>query len=124
MTSEADRIVAEVEKAGHSYLSFDDIEGQHPGSRRTVNFLRDEDRLKIIGNQFVMTETVWNEIIGFIEEKLEAQGRTTVAEFRDRFGSSRKFALPVLEYLDRLGITRREGDYRIKGASFNERHLL
>jgi len=71
-----------------------------------------------------MNGSVWKEIIEFMGDKLEREGRVTVAEFRDRFGSSRKFALPVLEYLDRLGITRRDGDYRVKGARFNERHLL
>jgi selenocysteine-specific elongation factor len=124
MKSEADRIVVNVEQAGHNYLSYDEIESRFPGSRRTVNFLRDEDRLRIIGNQFVMTGSVWNEIIIFVEEKLGGQGQLTVAEFRDRFGSSRKYALPVLEHLDRIGVTRREGDFRIKGAAYNERHIL
>ncbi len=124
MKDEAERIMAEVEKAGHSYLSYDDIESRFAGSRRTVIFLRDEGRLNTIGNQFVMTGALWKEITAFIEEKLETHGKLTVAEFRDRFGSSRKYALPVLENLDRLGMTRRDGDFRIKGARYDERHLL
>jgi selenocysteine-specific elongation factor len=124
MKQEADRIMAEIDRAGHNYLSFEEIESRYPGSRRTVNFLRDEGRLSSIGNQFVMNGSVWKEILEFMGDKLERDGRVTVAEFRDSFGSSRKFALPVLEYLDRIGITRRDGDYRIKGARFDERHIL
>ena len=37
----------------------------------------------------------------------------TVADFRDRFGISRKYAVPLLEWLDRAGITRRDGDVRV-----------
>jgi selenocysteine-specific elongation factor len=42
-------------------------------------------------------------------------GRTTVdvAAFKERYGVSRKFAIPLLEYLDRERITRRTGDVRL-----------
>lgn len=42
-------------------------------------------------------------------------GRATVdvAAFKERYGVSRKFAIPLLEYLDRERITRRTGDVRL-----------
>jgi selenocysteine-specific elongation factor len=39
--------------------------------------------------------------------------RIDVATFKDRFGVTRKFAIPLLEYLDRERLTRRVGDARI-----------
>jgi selenocysteine-specific elongation factor len=39
----------------------------------------------------------------------------TVAQFRDRTGASRKFALPRVAELDARGITRRRDDVRIAG---------
>jgi selenocysteine-specific elongation factor len=48
-------------------------------------------------------------------EYLQKEGKVTVAEFRDRNSTSRKFALAFLEDLDAKGITRREGDYRVLG---------
>lgn len=36
----------------------------------------------------------------------------TVSAFREALGTSRKYAVPLLEYLDRTGVTRREGDLR------------
>jgi selenocysteine-specific elongation factor len=36
-----------------------------------------------------------------------------VAAFKDRFGVTRKYAIPLLEWLDRERITRRVGDSRI-----------
>ena len=43
----------------------------------------------------------------------EGQAATIdVAAFKDRFGITRKFAIPLLEYLDRERVTRRVGDTR------------
>jgi selenocysteine-specific elongation factor len=36
----------------------------------------------------------------------------TVSEFRDRFDISRKYAVPLLEWLDARGVTERDGDVR------------
>jgi selenocysteine-specific elongation factor len=41
------------------------------------------------------------------------QTRFTVAQFKDWTGVSRKYAIPLLEYLDRERVTRREGDERL-----------
>jgi len=45
------------------------------------------------------------------ERALKGTGMT-VADIRDLLGTTRKFAVPLCEYLDRIGITRREGDLR------------
>jgi selenocysteine-specific elongation factor len=39
--------------------------------------------------------------------------RIDVATFKERFGVTRKFAIPLLEYLDRERLTRRVGDSRV-----------
>ena len=39
--------------------------------------------------------------------------RLSVPAFKERTGVSRKYAIPLLEYLDRQKITRREGDVRV-----------
>jgi selenocysteine-specific elongation factor len=39
--------------------------------------------------------------------------RFSVPEFKDRFGLSRKWAIPLLEHLDSTGVTRRMGDERM-----------
>jgi selenocysteine-specific elongation factor len=47
---------------------------------------------------------------------IESQGSITLAQFRDHFGSSRKYAQAVLEYFDQQRITRRVGDVRVRGT--------
>ncbi len=39
----------------------------------------------------------------------------TVAELRDAWGTTRKYAIPVATHLDATGVTRRRGDLRIAG---------
>ena len=45
----------------------------------------------------------------------ENEAGFTVAQFRDRTGASRKFALPLVAELDARGVTRRRDDLRIAG---------
>jgi len=53
-----------------------------------------------------------------LRKHLQEEGEITVAGFRDLTGSSRKYALPLLEKFDDLKITRRRGDQRIPGPQF------
>ncbi len=47
-----------------------------------------------------------------IRTYLQTHGQATVAEIRDLLGTSRKYVLALLEHLDAIGFTRRDGDYR------------
>jgi selenocysteine-specific elongation factor len=44
---------------------------------------------------------------------LKTNARVDVPAFKERYGISRKYAIPLLEYLDRERITRRVGDGRV-----------
>lgn len=43
----------------------------------------------------------------------QGQARVDVAGFKERYGISRKYAIPLLEYLDRERVTKRVGDARV-----------
>jgi len=45
--------------------------------------------------------------------RARAERQVDVATFKDLAGVSRKYAIPLLEYLDRERVTRREGDRRV-----------
>jgi selenocysteine-specific elongation factor len=42
----------------------------------------------------------------------DAPDGMTVSALREALGTSRKYAVPLAEHMDRAGITRREGDLR------------
>ena len=49
-----------------------------------------------------------------VTAKLRETGKgLTVAEIRDLLGTTRKYAVPLCEYLDKIGVTRRDGDLRV-----------
>jgi selenocysteine-specific elongation factor len=47
-----------------------------------------------------------------VAERLVSGAGATVAEIRDLLGTTRKYAVPFCEYLDRVGVTRRDNDLR------------
>jgi selenocysteine-specific elongation factor len=47
------------------------------------------------------------------KQHIQQNGSITVAQVRDLFDTSRKYALAFLEYLDAKGVTRRVGDERV-----------
>jgi selenocysteine-specific elongation factor len=48
-----------------------------------------------------------------VAQRKKQNHRINVATFKELTGLSRKYAIPLLEYLDRERVTRREGDERI-----------
>jgi selenocysteine-specific elongation factor len=49
--------------------------------------------------------------------RLTSGAGATVAEIRDLLGTTRKYAVPFCEYLDRVGVTKRDGDLRMLGQA-------
>jgi selenocysteine-specific elongation factor len=47
-----------------------------------------------------------------VETHCRTHGSVTAAQFRDLIGASRKFAIAVLDWCDRTGVTLRVGDLR------------
>ena len=52
-----------------------------------------------------------------VRAQIESSGPTTVAEIRDLLQTSRKYAVPLCEWLDATGATRRQGDIRTLGPT-------
>ena len=48
---------------------------------------------------------------------LQEHGEATMSQLRDAWGISRKFSVPLCEYLDSVGVTIRKGDVRIAGPN-------
>ena len=53
-----------------------------------------------------------SEVRARVEGALRREGTLTMARFRDLIGTSRKYAVPLLEWFDAAGITMRSGDLR------------
>ncbi len=75
--------------------------------RRLLQKLARQGKLyQVVRDLFYLPETVaW--LATVVHELENAEGETRAAEFRDRTGLSRKRAIQVLEFFDRVGFTRR-----------------
>ena len=61
----------------------------------------------------VLHADVLKEAIQKVENHFKENEQMGLAEFRDMSGSSRKYSMAILEYMDKIGITRRLENYRV-----------
>ncbi len=66
-----------------------------------------------VSAEVVFRKVDYDSMVTRIRAVLADRGEITLAEVRDLFHTSRKFAQALLEHLDAVGITRRSGDCRV-----------
>ncbi len=66
-----------------------------------------------LADYLIMSAQAVEEARAVLVARLGEKGTIAVSEFRDLLGTSRKFALPLLEYFDQVRVTRRAGDERV-----------
>jgi selenocysteine-specific elongation factor len=78
-----------------------------------LNALIEQGQLVKLSDDVVFLTETYEEMHDRVVSLLKEQGTITVAQMRDMFGTSRKYALAFLGYLDEKRITRRVGDERV-----------
>ncbi len=71
-----------------------------------------EGRVVRINESLYMSKGVFNKMLSLLEAFFMKKPEMTVAEFRDLLSTTRKYALPFLEFLDSQKVTLRTGDVR------------
>jgi selenocysteine-specific elongation factor len=82
--------------------------------RDLLRALTDAGDLVKIGD-FYLTSRQASEVRSRVRAAIQSSGPQTVAQIRDLLGTSRKYAVPLCEWLDSSGATRRQGDVRHLG---------
>jgi selenocysteine-specific elongation factor len=82
-------------------------------AEKILRILLKEKTLVKIAENLVFHHAALARLRALLAERKEQSNRINVAVFKELTGLSRKYAIPLLEYLDRERITRREGDERI-----------
>jgi len=80
-----------------------------------ISVLQRQGALARISREMSMASEAHDQLVGLVRQQLVAEGSMDMQAFKQHTGLSRKFAVPFLEHLDRLQITRRSGDTRIPG---------
>jgi selenocysteine-specific elongation factor len=82
-------------------------------AERVAKLLLAEGRLQRIGDGLLLHRDHLDALKGEVRRRWPAGSRLDVAGFKELTGLSRKFVIPLLEYLDRERVTRRSGPDRV-----------
>lgn len=74
--------------------------------------LKESGRLVQLSADVVFERATYDRLLRDLQHKLQGEATITVAEIRDQYNTSRKYALAFLEHCDQIGITSRQGDLR------------
>ncbi len=101
-----------------AYLAELTAEPWSPPTDRPVDpellaYLQERGDVVRVNETVVFAADAYDDMVGRIVAYLEQNGSVTVADARSIFGTSRKYVLPLLEYLDQQRVTRRVGDERV-----------
>ncbi|MDE2856863.1 MAG: selenocysteine-specific translation elongation factor [Chloroflexota bacterium] len=79
--------------------------------------LLDLRRLVNVNDRIAFASADYEFMVSQIRQKIRDHGEIDAKTLRDQFGTSRKYAIALLEHLDSLGITQRVGDVRKRGRN-------
>jgi len=91
--------------------------GRSPESKQITHYMIKQGELADMGEGIVMEAEQFGNIRDGIIAILRRDGRITIQDVNKLFGLSRKYSVPLLAHLDRLGVTRRDGDTRVAGKN-------
>jgi selenocysteine-specific elongation factor len=70
------------------------------------------DEMLAVSEDVVFRKNDYEGMVAKIRQSIQEKGRITVADVRDLFDTTRRYALALMEHLDAAGMTVREGDAR------------
>ena len=92
-----------------------ELEREFPGSpvRALLSHLARDGAVEPVDGERYAAQGALAEFRAALEAALAELGSATPAQLRDRLGLTRKYLIPLLEWADRRGVTRRRGDARV-----------
>jgi selenocysteine-specific elongation factor len=106
-----DALLAEFRRNPYTTPSVTDCEAQI--GTEVLNSLIEQGRLSKVSEDVIFLTETYEEMVDRIVARIEREGSITVAQVRDMFGASRKYALGLMEHLDERRVTKRVGDERV-----------
>lgn len=106
------RILGAVKPAAYDFkriseIHFGTIDGEIVEDILT-DMVEQGELVKVADGMYTL-QTYMEQAMEKVIEKLKQDGKITIGEIRDLFATSRKSAKPILEYMDRMKVTRKSG---------------
>jgi selenocysteine-specific elongation factor len=112
-----DQIAAAFEKAGLAVPSAPEVLAtlrlDRSRAEKLLKMLVKENVLCRVTEDLIFHKSALSKLRDILARRKAQNNRLGVTDFKELTGLSRKYAIPLLEYLDRERVTRRDGDERI-----------
>ena len=117
-----DSLVRKLEKllidAGFNLSKAIDLEiSDEKKSLELLHILKNDKKVYEVIQGMWIHSSVWDKLISKISQYFSTNEKMNISDFKIMTKTSRKNAIPLLEFLDEMKITEREGDMRIKGEA-------
>ena len=112
-----DELVRRITEARWQIPTVEELQRDFPRApvRALLAHLVRDGGVERVGQEHFASRQALEEFRAALEAALREGGPQTPAQLRERFGLTRKYLIPLLEWADRRGITLRQGDARILG---------
>jgi selenocysteine-specific elongation factor len=123
LAQEIDRLEAVVRKAGLLFPNVTDLESGWRGRsplQDALQFLKENGRIVRVGDAGYVHAEAFEACVQTLRGWFEGHEDLAVGDLKELFGVTRKHAIPLLEYLDRMGITIRSGNVRRRGPDLGK----
>jgi len=112
-----DGIISLLEAAKYSPPSPDEIatalEVNREEMEEVADALWEAGEIRRLKDGVLILETYYQSSVQAVTRHIDAEGSITLSTFRDMLGTSRKYAMALLEEMDREKITKWVGDHRV-----------
>lgn len=115
------RLLAQLDQGGSAPPSLAEALSATGVSKRLATALAQDGRLVLLAPDIALSRRTYDAWLETVRDLFLAAPSVTVREVRDALGTSRKYALALLEYLDSRAVTRRVGDARLWLGDDSER---
>jgi selenocysteine-specific elongation factor len=116
----AQKILKKFEENRFSPPTKGELLEENPDYQKILIYLLQQGKLVELKEGILYTKEDFEEITQKIKEFISSKGPSTVSQIREYLNITRKYAVPILEKLDELEVTRREGDKRVLGKGKGE----
>jgi selenocysteine-specific elongation factor len=113
----ARRLEAELRSGGYqgrTLAELDSLQSTEAVREILAYFVRQGTAVRIGQDQYYHWEVV-EQLVARVSEEIAKRGEATPAQLREALGLSRKYLIPLLEWMDVQGYTARQGDVRRLG---------
>ena len=99
-------------------MTFEEVVGKDKVKREVYLQMRKNNEFYRLDKQTEIRTVYYNEALDRLAEFCQDHGVIELADFRNLLGTSRKYALLILDNFDKRGITKRVEDHRILNPKY------